>query len=318
MAGGTRELRRRIKSIGNTKKITKAMQMVAASKMRKAVSSVIATRDYSNLAWATILHLAENTDPNLHPLLKKVEKAEKVAVILVSSNRGLCGGFNLQVVNKVISSIKKHEVNVKETEIFTLGTKGRDIIKSFGYKIIADFQKQDVTLQVADVSPVTTLLIKEFTEKKYDKVFVAFTDFVSTLKQTPRVKQLLPIDTTPDEYLGVVGKSSGIETKKEFIEEKKEKYLKKEDFQYEYVFEPSPDEVLREMLPRLIEMQVYQAVLESEASEHSARMLAMKNATDAASDMIDDLGLTYNQARQASITQEIAEISSGAAALEHR
>lgn len=316
MAGGTRELRRRIKSIGNTKKITKAMQMVAASKMRKSVNSVLATRDYANLAWATILHLAEKTDPNLHPLLKKVEKAEKVAVILITSNRGLCGGFNLQVVNKVISSIKKHEVNVKETEIYALGAKGRDIIKSFGYKILADFKKQDITLRVADISPVTTLLMKEFAEKKYDKVFVGFTDFISTMKQSPRVKQLLPIEIDAgEEFLGVVGKSAGIETKKEFIKEKEEKYLKKEDFQFEYIFEPTPDEVLKEMLPRLIEMQVYQAVLESEASEHSARMLSMKNATDAAEDMIDDLNLTYNQARQASITQEIAEISSGAAAL---
>lgn len=316
MANGMRVLRRRIKSVSNTKKITKAMQMVSAAKMRKAIASVLATRDYANLAWATILHLSQKTDPGLHPLLQKREKVERVAVILVTSNRGLCGSFSLQVVNKVISSIKKHEQNVKETDIFTLGVRGRDIIRGLDYKVVADFKKEDLTLRVADVSAVATLLMKEFVDKKYDKVFVSFMDFVSTLKQTPRVKQLLPIEIdSEEEFLGVVGKSAGIETKKEFIKEKEEKYLKKEDFQFEYVFEPTPDEVLKEMLPRLIEMQVYQAVLESEASEHSARMMSMKNATDAAEDMISSLRLTYNQARQAAITQEIAEISSGAAAL---
>lgn len=290
--------------------------MVSAAKMRKAIASVLATRDYANLAWATILHLAQKTDPNLHPLLQKREKIAKVAVILVSSNRGLCGSFSLQVVNKVVSSIKKHEKEVSETDVFTLGGRGRDVIRGLGYNIAADFPKEDITLRVADVSAVGTLLMKEFIEKKYDKVFVAFMDFVSTLKQTPRVKQLLPIEINPEEeFLGVVGKSSGIETKKEFIKEKEEKYLKKEDFQFEYVFEPTPDEVLKEMLPRLIEMQIYQAVLESEASEHSARMMSMKSATDAAEDMIGSLKLTYNQARQSAITQEIAEISSGAAAL---
>ncbi|MBU1131965.1 ATP synthase F1 subunit gamma [Patescibacteria group bacterium] len=315
MPSGTRDLRRRIKAIGNTKKITKAMQMVAASKMRKAIASVLATRDYANLAWTTILHLSEKTDPNLHPLLQKKEKVERVGLILITSNRGLCGGFNMQVVNKAISSIKKHELTVKQTEILTLGKRGRDIIHNFGYSIMADFPKQDITLNTADVSSLSRLVLQDFVGKKYDKVFIAFTDFVSTLSQIPRVRQLLPMTAEPDEYIGVVGKSAGIETTKEFIEEKKEKYLTRGDFTYEYTFEPSADKVLEEMLPRLIEMQIYQAVLESEASEHSARMVAMKKACDAAGDMIDDLTLYYNRARQAGITQEITEISSGAASL---
>jgi F-type H+-transporting ATPase subunit gamma len=315
MPGGTREIRRRIKSIGNTKKITKAMQMVAAAKMRKAVASVLATRDYSNLAWSTILHLSEKTDPSKHALLKKPEKVEKVGLILVSSNRGLCGGFNNQVVNKAISSIKKHEGAVKQTEILTLGKVGRDIIRSHGFEVVADFQKQDITLKVTDVVLVAQMAMKAFIEKKYDKIYIAFTDFVSTLKQTPRVKQLLPIETEPDEFLGVVGKSAGIETTKEFIDEKKEKYLQKGEYSYEYTYEPDAETVLEALLPRLIEMQVYQAVLETEASEHSARMVAMKNATDAANDMVYNLTLTYNRARQAGITQEITEITSGAAAL---
>jgi F-type H+-transporting ATPase subunit gamma len=292
------------------------MQMVAAAKMRKAVSSVLATRDYSNLAWATLLGLAEKTDPEKHPLLRKAKKTEKVALILVGSNRGLCGGFNLQVVNKAVSSIKKHAPNIKTTDIITFGAKPRDIIRSLGHNIIADFTKEDLTLRVADISAIARMIIQDFIEKKYDKIFVVYTDFISTMKQQTRVKQLLPIETEVDDFLGVVGKSEQIKTTKDFIAEKKEKYLKKGVFSYEYVFEPSPEKVLEAMLPRLIEMQIYQAVLESEASEHSARMMAMKNATEAAGDMIHDLTLIYNQARQAGITQELAEISSGAAALE--
>ncbi|NQT49299.1 ATP synthase F1 subunit gamma [Candidatus Kuenenbacteria bacterium] len=317
MAKGTREIKRRLKSVGNTRKITKAMEMVAAAKMRKAVDSVLATRDYANLAWATVLNLSERTDQEKHVLLAKRDKVENVALILIGSNRGLCGGFNLQVVQKAIASIKKHEKNIKNTEVITLGGKSRDIIKGLGYNIVADFVKEDLTTNSDEVAPIASMIIKDFITGKYDKVFVAFTDFESSMKQTARVKQLLPIESEPDDYLGVVGKSdgAGVGTRKEFIDEKREKYLIKGKFQYEYIFEPSAEEVLEEMLPRLIEVQVYQAVLESDASEHSARMIAMKNASDAAEDMIDDLTLSFNQARQATITQEIAEISSGAVAL---
>jgi len=317
MAKGTRELRRRIKSIQNTKKITKAMEMVSAAKMRKAVASVLATRDYSNLAWATIMHLAEKTDAQKNPLLEKRNgnRKSRVGLILISTNRGLCGAFNMQLVQKAMSSIKKHKSNVENTDIITFGTQGRDIIKSMGYNVIADFEKQDITLSTTDVSAIAKIAIEKFVDKTFDKVFIVFTDFVTSMNQEPRVKQILPIEAEPDEHIGVVGKSEKIGATKEFIKEKQEKYLKKGDFAYEYVFEPSPEVVLQQMLPRLIEMQIYQAVLESEASEHSARMIAMKNATDAAKDMIDDLTLSYNRARQASITQEIAEISAGAAAL---
>jgi len=316
MAKGVRELRSRIKSIESTKKITKAMEMVAAAKMRKAVSSVLATRDYSNLAWATVLQLASKTSSEHHELLKKRKSDnKKVGLILVSSNRGLCGAFNMNIVQKAIDSIKKHDKLVAETEIITSGGKGRDIIKTMDYNVVADFEKKDITMSTADVSPISKMIIEKFIAKEYDQVFVVFMDFVSSLNQSPRVKQLLPIEAEPDEFLGVVGKSSGLETKKEFIEEKQEKYLKKGDFTFEYTFEPSPAVVLEKMLPRLIEMQIYQAFLETEASEHSARMMSMKNATDAANDMIHDLKLSYNRLRQAGITQEIAEISSGAAAL---
>lgn len=291
------------------------MEMVSAAKMRKAIDAVLSTRDYANLAWATIMHLAKRTDRGLHALLASKDKVEKVCLILVSSNRGLCGGFNIAVVQKAVKSIEKHEKDVKQTDVITLGTKGRDIIKTMKYDVVADFKKEDLTLKVTDVSGAAHMAIKDFTKGKYDKVFVAFTDFVSSLNQEPRVKQLLPIDQDPEQYLGVVGGSSGVETTKDFIEKKADSYLKKGEFQFEYIFEPDPETVLKEMLPRLIEAQVYQAVLESEASEHSARMMSMKNASEAANDMIDDLSLSFNRARQAGITQEIAEISSAAEAL---
>ncbi len=318
MAGGTREIKRRIKSIANTKKITKAMEMVAASKMKKAVSSVMATRDYANLAWATVLHLSETTDSEKHILLQKPLKSEKVGLVLIGSNRGLCGGFNIQLVQKAIESIKKHQGRVEKTEVIAFGSKTRDLISSMGYEVAADFEKPDLTLRSDEVAAISSMMIKQFKNKEYDKVFVAYTDYESTIKQVPRVKQLLPIEPDPDEHLGLVGKSqkTGVGADVKFIKEKQEKYLKKDKFTYEYTFEPSAEIVLEKMLPRLIEVQIYQAALESEASEHSARMMAMKNASDAASDMIDDLTLYYNQARQAGITQEISEIAGGAAALE--
>jgi F-type H+-transporting ATPase subunit gamma len=315
MSLGTREIKRRIKSVHNTKKITKAMEMVSAAKMRRAISNVLATRDYANLAWATVLNLSETTDPQNNPLLQKRE-VKKVALLVISSNRGLCGGFNASVTQKAVASIKKHEKTVEQTDIITLGTKARDLLINQDYQVIADFEKQDVTLSAMEVSSVARMLVDDYAAGTYDKVMVAYTDYVSTIKQISRVKQLLPIEKEADEYLGIVGESEGIQTTKEFIKEKQERYLKKGEYQYEYLFEPNPEEVLKEMMPRLIEVQIYQAVLESDASEHSARMMAMRNASDAAVDMIDNLTLIYNQARQAAITQEIAEISSGKAALE--
>lgn len=319
----TGDIKRRIKSINSTKKITKAMEMVAVVKMRKAIESVLKTRSYANLSWLTVLNLSQTANKNgesLHPLLEKRKEIKKTGVILITSNRGLCGGFNAAIINKINNAIKKHcEQNgesTKETEFILVGKKGVAVYNYFGYNIIADFPKYDVVSEVKEILPISQLVIKEYLAKKYDKIFVAYTDYVSLTKQAPRVKQLLPIDiTTQDEYLGVIGENPHIGVKKEFLKEKEEKYLKKDQDIYEYIFEPSPSEVLDEMLPRLIEIQLFQALLESNASEHSARMTAMHQATDAAGDMVDELTLSYNKARQAGITAEIAEISAGANAM---
>jgi F-type H+-transporting ATPase subunit gamma len=320
MASG-KDIQRRIKSIGNTKKITKAMEMVAASKMRKAIEAVLKTRTYANLSWATVVNLSQaSKNGELHPLLKKRDKTEKVAIILITSNRGLCGSYNSALINKAEESIRTHFLEDGKTTIPTdyllIGKKGEAVYRFFKHDIAAEFPKEDLVLSVKEVIPIAKMMISDYLSKKYDKILVAYTDFVSASKQIPRVKQLLPIVIdSSDDYLGIVGQDTRLGIQKDFISKKEEKYLKTEKYTYEYTFEPSPREVLDEMIPRLLEIQLFQAMLESNASEHSARMSAMHQATDAAGDLVNELTLFYNKARQASITAELAEISAGANAL---
>ena len=304
MPQATRDIQRRIKSVKNTKKITKAMELVAAAKMRKAVAKVLATRAYADLTWQTVLHLCKKVNTKSHPFFQERKKIKNVAVVLVSTNRGLCGSFNLQLVKKVVDSIKIHHPDSRVTDIISCGTRGRDEVRRHKLNLIADFHKEDITQNSEPIRPIAHLITKDFLAKKYDKVFVAFMDFQSSLKQTPHVKQLLPIVPTIDDRLGHI------------IHEKDQVEEINIDQVAGFLFEPDAKAVLDAFLPRLIEVQIYQAVLESEASEHSARMFAMRNASDAAGDMIDELTLVYNQARQASITAEIAEIAGGSAALE--
>jgi F-type H+-transporting ATPase subunit gamma len=318
----TKDIQRRIKSIESTKKITKAMEMVAAAKMRRAIEAVLKTRTYANLSWATVLHLSKagaNKGTELHELLKIRKEIKKTAIILITSNRGLCGGFNAAVINKAHKSILKHlRPGEEKPEFILIGKKGAVVNKYYSYKITAEFPKLDIVSEVKEVLPISKMVIDDYKKGKYDKIMVAYTDYVNASKQIPRIKQLLPIDmSAPDEYLGIVGEDTRLGIDEEFIEEKKEKHLSDDKYEYDYTFEPSPKEVLDEMIPRLIEVQLFQALLESNASEHSARMTAMHQATDAAKDMSKELNLSYNKARQAGITAEIAEISAGANSLEN-
>lgn len=315
----TKEIQRRIKSISNTRKITSAMEMVAATKMKRATNSVLATRTYANLSWETILNLSNISGiGKKNVMLGKNGSVKKVAIILITSNRGLCAGFNNKMIEKTYESIQLHKKNEKgediETEIVLLGKKGRVMYKNYGYKIVAEFEKPDLASRIQDVSQLSKFVLKEFKNKSFDKIMVAYTDFVSPSIQVPRIKQILPIDIeSQDEYLGIMGKDTRAGVVKDYLEGKKEKHL--ENLSYEYTFEPSPDEVLDEMVPRLIEVQLLQALLESNASEHSTRMNAMHQATDSAKELVEELTLYYNKARQASITAEISEISAGASAL---
>jgi len=314
----TRDIQRRIKSVKNTKKITKAMELVSAVKMRKAVEAVLKTRSYANLSWLTVLNLAKAAEKNrkLHRLLHPRTEIKKVGIILITSNRGLCGGFNVAVLNKVRESVEKHHYEnnkIKiEAEFVLVGKKGASIYHRFGHTIVAEFPKLDIATEVNEIVPIAKMVIDDYLTGKYDRIMLAYTDFVSAVKQVPRVKQLLPVDVeNMDQYLGTVGKGESSADVAGIMAKKQEKYF----HDREYIFEPSAKDVLDEMIPRLLEIQMFQALLESNASEHSARMVAMRNATDAAGDMIDDLTLTYNKARQASITAEIAEIAGGAVAL---
>ncbi len=314
----TKEIQTRIKSVKSTKKITKAMEMVAASKMRKTVDSVLKTRTYSNLGWVTILNLAKslNNKHEKHPLLTKKDNIKKEAIILITANRGLCGSLNSLIINKAHESVKKFsEPNGVETDFILIGKKGVSIHK-YGYKILAEFEKNDVSATIIDARAITQMIIKDFLSGKYDKVMLAYTDFINPIEQKPRIKQLIPIDIeAEDHYLGATGKSELLKTNVEYIKEKEDKYLHDKHGTYDYIFEPNEKEVLDQLIPRLIEIQIYQAILESNASEHSARMNAMHNATLAANDLIDELTLYYNKERQSGITSELSEIATAANAL---
>lgn len=306
MPNNTREIKRRIKSVKNTKKITKAMELVSAAKMRKAVGRVLATRSYAHLAWETLHRIAGRLDVSLSPLLEKRSPIKKIGVVVITSNRGLCGGFNSNVINKALRFLKnrRDEDNSPNIDVITLGKKAFGGLVKHSFTMSADFIKKDVTTDVIDILPLSGLLIKEYVTGVYDEVFVVYTDFHSALRQVPRAMRLLPFSLTDiDAELGTVDESNDSTVE----------HLLEID---EYLIEPDPKKLFEAIAPKIIEIKIYQAVLESEASEHSSRMMAMKNASEAASDMIQELTFVYNQARQAGITREISEIAAGKASLE--
>jgi len=308
----TKEISRRIKSITSTKKITKAMELVSASKMRKAIEAVLKTRTYADLSWETVLNLAQlsaKQQEPLHELLKPCLEAKKVVIILITSNRGMCSSYNTAVIAKAKESIARHQI---DTDFILAGRKGATVYNQ-NYQVAAEFPKDELLTEIRDIYPIVKMVLKDYLDGKYDKVLVAYTDFINPVKQVPRVKQLIPVElASKDNYLGVTGQDPRIGLTVEGTQHEIEKSLINEGYVHEYLFEPSPREVLDKMIPRLVEIQLYQAFLEANASEHSARMTAMHQATEAAADMVSELTLFYNKARQANITSEIAEISAGA------
>ena len=307
----TKEISRRIKSVSNTKKITRAMEMVAASKMRKAVEAALRTRTYANLSWETILRLErmENSENKVHPLLGTRKEIKKAAILLISSNRGLCGAYNSAVIGKARDLVNSLNIPV---EFILLGKNGSVVYQ--GNSVAAEFSKRDVITDSSEIIPIIKMLIADYESGKYDQIFVAYTDFISAASQVPSVRQLLPIDLS-QENLGIMGKDDQLGLSQKYIDSKSKKHVSDDGYKYDFTFEPSPRDVLDAIIPHLLEVQLYQAVLEANASEHSAAMAAMHQATEAASDMVKELTLFYNKARQSSITAEIAEISAGANAL---
>lgn len=252
--------------------------------MRRAVAAVAKTRPYAKEAWATITALLGSTDTS-HALLQAQPSATQTLLVLMTSDRGLAGGFNVNMIRKAVKELK--ELGSENVEVIALGRRGADAVERAGMKVIARFPSLTNNPTFYDLLPVARLVLERFLQGECKEVKLGFTDFISGITQTPQIINLLPL--VP-------------ETGQPFTREMK--------------FEPSPAAVLDRMLPAVTEMMLYQALLETAASEHAARMMAMKNASDAAKDMLNALTFTYNQARQAGITQEIAEISSGKAALE--
>ena len=305
MASNLKHIRGRIRAIRNIKKITKAMELVSISKMRRAVERVLASRPYAQEYWRILRGVTAAIDPDTHALLfAPWHPPIRVLAIVISSDRGLCGSLNSEMIRKV-AQFHRLLGNDVSVEFVTVGRKIQDAVRRKAWPHVAHFEHLSVLPAIGDVMAIARLASDGFTARTYDHVFVLYTDFVSTIVQHAVVHQLLPLKQSTElgeTRTNVTGESP----------EATERTLMDNDI----LFEPSRDRVLSELLPRLVEVQIYQAVLESIASEHAARMVAMKNATDAASNLVDDLTLAFNRLRQASITQEIAEISAGKAVLE--
>lgn len=317
-AGGLQGLKKRIKSIKSTRQVTKAMEAVSASKMRKAVSKALASRDYAGLGWEVVLGLARSSEVTEHPLFVKREVKSSLLVIY-TSDRGLCGAMNAQLVRQVSKWVKaKQETGVK-LRVISIGKKGQHAVTRLGLTLDQSYVSLGDKPTSVVLRPIATSAMDLFQARDVDEVVVAYTDFKSSLVQVPIIQTLLPFSVAGEDVSGAGGDGRGsVNSGRGRSPEPMASTATAVNRNLsEYVFEPGKEAILTTLIPRLVEIQVYQALLESVASEHSSRMLAMRNATDAANDMISNLTLTYNQARQAGITQEIAEISAGRLALEN-
>src|SRR6476646_351623 len=281
----TQDIRRRIKSIRNTSQITKALQMVAASKMRKAQMAALAGRPYSSLMNRVLVSLQQRTDHKLHPLLQ-VREVKKELVVVLSTDKGLAGALNTNLFREAI------KFDAEKTNYVVSGAKARQFLVRTKRELAADFPLNDAPA-FTETKEISKFCVEQFLSGAVDKVSVLFTHFINTINQKPTVRTLLPISDFDLPHGSVAGAASG----------------ESADPMLGYTFEPSGEAVLDVMLPYYLHYQVYQMVLDARASEHSSRMVAMKNATDNAKQFIKDLTLEYNKMRQASITTELLEIS---------
>jgi F-type H+-transporting ATPase subunit gamma len=303
---GTKEIKRRIKSIKNTKKITKAMELVSASKMKRAVSSTLASRLYSEYSWNVLTSVAENIEENTHPFFN--EQAEgKTLIVLITSSRGLCGGYDSQIIKKTLHKLQ--ELQTSGIDIITVGRKGDVAMRRVNQNITGVFPSMpDMNLTISDIAPLSKMATDQYINKIYNKVFISYTHFTSALSQTPIVKQLLPISKQEvKEIVSDVGILQGRSPTSVIDTPTSQKT--------DYLFEGDFDKLISSLAEKITRMQIYQMFLESNASEQSSRMMAMKNASEASGEMIDDLTLAFNKARQANITREISEISAGMASV---
>ncbi len=280
-----REIKRRIKSIKNTAQVTRAMETIAASRMRRAQQQVLSSRPYSKKAWEVLTYLARlpQSGEAVHPLLQQRQE-KSIGLVLITADRGLAGGLNSNMIRKAVSFLKEKDL---PTQVIAVGKKGRDWMVRYGPPLRASFVNLGDRPTAVDIAPIARIVIEDYINRVYDGVYVGFTDFINTLRQEPTIFKLLPIE--PAEPTVPMAP--------------------------DYIFEPDMNTVLDTVLRQFTEIQILQAVYEAIASEQSARMVAMRNATEAAEDLIADLTLSYNKARQQSITRELLDITGASEAM---
>ena len=287
MAGG-REIVTKIRSVENTMKVTSALEMVSASKIRKSQALMKESRPYARMMHRVIGHLGKANPEYRHPFTIKHADVKKVGYIVVSSDRGLCGGLNNNLFKKMLADIADWQGRGAEVSLVTLGKKAMAYFKNIKLEVTAAASDLGEKPQIEDLIGAIRPMLEEYREQKVDRVYLVHNDFINTMVQKPVVEQLLPLPPTDDQEVRDI---------------------------WDYIYEPDAETLLNSVMVRYIEALVYQGVLENLASEHASRMIAMKSATDNAGELIDELNLVYNKARQAAITQEISEIVSGAAAV---
>jgi F-type H+-transporting ATPase subunit gamma len=287
MAGG-REIKTKIKSVQNTRKVTRALEMVSASKIRKAQDRMKSSRPYARLMRQMIGHIARANTEYVHPFLVEREQVDRVGYIIVSTDRGLCGGLNSVMFRRLLADMRQWQEKGVEIDLVCIGQKATAFFRRLKVNMLASVSHLGEKPQVEQLIGVIKVMLDNYSSGATDRVFLCYNDFVNTMTQRPTQDQLLPLLATDD-----------LQSKHD----------------WDYIYEPDPQTVLDDVMTRYIESLVYQAVLENLASEHAARMVAMKAASDNATKLIDTLNLVYNKARQAAITQEISEIVGGAAAV---
>jgi F-type H+-transporting ATPase subunit gamma len=287
MAGG-REIKTKIKSVQNTRKVTRALEMVSASKIRKAQERMKASRPYARLMTQIIGHIAKANSEYVHPFMVNRSEVKRVGYVVVSTDRGLCGGLNSQMFRRILNDMREWQAKGVEIDMVCIGQKAATFFRRLKVNMVGTVTHLGEKPHVDQLVGVIKVMLDEFTAAKLDRVFLCYNDFVNTMTQKPTQDQLLPLP--PSENL-----------------------QSKHD--WDYLYEPSAEVALNHVMTRYVESLVYQSVLENLASEHAARMVAMKSASDNANKLIGDLNLVYNKARQAAITQEISEIVGGAAAV---
>jgi F-type H+-transporting ATPase subunit gamma len=287
MAGG-REIKSKIKSVQNTRKVTRALEMVSASKIRKAQDRMKASRPYARLMKQVIGHIARANTDYVHPYMAARETVKRVGYVVVSTDRGLCGGLNSNMFRKLLGEIREWQNKGVEIDVVAIGQKANTFFRRLKVNMVASVTHLGEKPQVEQLIGVIRVMLSAYENGGVDRVMLAYNDFINTMTQRPTIDALLPLP-----------RSESLETSHD----------------WDYIYEPDAPSVLNDVLTRYVESLVYQAVLENVASEHAARMVAMKSASDNASKLIDTLNLIYNKARQAAITQEISEIVGGAAAV---